>query len=573
MGPNTTTTAGAAILPRLGALGVDYVFTNAGTDFPPIIEGLVRAHQMGELDTLPKAVVIPHEHAAMGMAHGYYLMTGRPQAVILHNNVGLSNGATGAINAASGNVPVLLMSGRAPVTERGRFGARTVPVGWGQEMHDQAAMVREVCKWDYELRYPEQVSVVLDRAHAIATSTPKGPVYISLPRETLCESVPDKIVSKLDAPATIALTTTAPDPAQLKMAAAMMSQASSPLIIAQNGVGDATSFARFSAWVDEWGIAVSSWWATHLPLPTTHPSYAGSNPTEALLEADVILVLDSIAPWWPDQHELKKNVLIINMGPDPLFQRMPMRGFPSHLSLSGDTGLCISALIDEMERLPRDNGMISTRRKQLKSQSDRRRAKDSDAASERNETGITKEWLSHCLGIVLRDHHSTVFSELGLVLDFIERQDHNSWFQEPHSGGLGWSIPAALGAKLAEPDRLCAAVLGDGSYMFANPTVCHQIAQAMDTPLLIVIANNEEWGAVKRAVKGLYPEGEAVMHNEMPLTSLKPAPDYRVSATASGGWSKRVEAPTLLADALREAIGIVENERRTAVLDVGILPY
>ena len=65
-----------------------------------------------------------------------------------------------------------------------------MPIGWGQEMRDQAALVREACKWEYEVRFPEQVPELLDRALAIATSTPSGPVYLSLPREVLCEPCP-----------------------------------------------------------------------------------------------------------------------------------------------------------------------------------------------------------------------------------------------------------------------------------------------------------------------------------------------------------------------------------------------
>ena len=135
------------------------------------------------------------------MAHGYYFATGRAQAVMLHTNVGLSNGATGAINAATDRVPMLLMSGRTPTLEEGRFGARTVPIGWGQEMRDQPALVREACKWDYELRFPEQVPQLLDRAHAIAGSTPRGPVYLALPREVLCEPCPS---AELDRPPAMA---------------------------------------------------------------------------------------------------------------------------------------------------------------------------------------------------------------------------------------------------------------------------------------------------------------------------------------------------------------------------------
>ena len=212
-----TITAGGAIFTRLKSLGVDYVFANSGTDFPPIIEGLAEAQAKG-ID-LPKALVIPHEHAAMGMAHGYYLITGKAQAVMLHTNVGLANGSIGAINAACDHIPMLLMSGRTPVTEDSRFGARTVPIGWGQEMRDQTALVREACKWDYELKFPEQITGLLDRAHAIANSTPKGPVYLSLPREVLCEDIarlPD------NAPATMAPSVGAPDPSAIAASAKLI---------------------------------------------------------------------------------------------------------------------------------------------------------------------------------------------------------------------------------------------------------------------------------------------------------------------------------------------------------------
>ena len=197
--PAVAVSAGRALLERLARLGIEFVFANSGTDFPPIIEGLAEATAHGA--PVPRVIVVPHEHIAVGMAHGHYLATGRPAAVIVHTNVGLANSAIGAINAATDRVPMLLMSGRTPTVEAGRFGARTVPIGWGQEMRDQAALVREACKWEYELRFPEQMPSILDRALAIAMSTPTGPVYLSLPREVLCEPIAADLVA---GPASIA---------------------------------------------------------------------------------------------------------------------------------------------------------------------------------------------------------------------------------------------------------------------------------------------------------------------------------------------------------------------------------
>ena len=149
------TSVAEVYLALLKARGIDWLFANAGTDFAPIIEALVRGGKAGL--AMPEPVVVPHENAAVGMAHGYYLVTGRPQAVMVHVNVGMANALMGLLNAARDNVPIFFASGRTPPTESGRLGSRDLPIHWGQEMYDQAGMLREYVKWDYELRYGEQV--------------------------------------------------------------------------------------------------------------------------------------------------------------------------------------------------------------------------------------------------------------------------------------------------------------------------------------------------------------------------------------------------------------------------------
>ena len=563
----TRVTAGGAIFPRLKALGVDYVFANSGTDFPPIIEGLAQAAEAG-ID-LPKALVIPHEHAAMGMAHGYYLISGRAQAVMLHTNVGLANGAIGAINAACEHVPIILMSGRTPVAEQGRFGARTVPIGWGQEMRDQTALVREVTKWDYELKFPEQVPELLDRAHAIAESTPKGPVYLSFPREVLCEEIP---AEGLESPSTMRASRSGPDAASIATLADWLAQAEAPLIIAQRGSGDDEGFAAFADWVADWGIAVCSWWATHLSIPTDHPCHVGDDPGPWLAGADVVLILDCLAPWMPDAHQPAATARVANMGPDPIFSRYPVRNFRSDLSITGENAQTIPALIAAMADLPRDDARVAGRRDELTRASAANRARIVDGTQPRGNM-LTKACVSRVLGEVLdaQGTESSVFSELGTMLGALPRRRRQSWYQEPHAGGLGWSFPAVMGAQLADPDRLCIATLGDGSYMFANPVACHQIAEALALPVLILILNNGEWGAVRRSVIGLYPDGAAARANVMPLTALSPSPDFCKIAEASRAYARAVLEAEDLRPALESALAAVREEKRCALLDIRVV--
>src|SRR5690606_37661758 len=144
-------------------------------------------------------------------------------------------------NAATDQIPVLMMSGRTPVVEQGRFGARTVPISWGQEMRDQAALVREACKWDYELRFPEQIPELLDRAHAIANSLPHGPVYLRVPRELLWAPGPAGALAREPA---IAPATPGPAPEAIARAAALLAGAARAVVFAQRGAGGAEGFGR-----------------------------------------------------------------------------------------------------------------------------------------------------------------------------------------------------------------------------------------------------------------------------------------------------------------------------------------
>src|SRR5947208_5526747 len=176
-------TAADVLLASLRRHGIEYFFANPGTDFPPIVEGFARAKASGA--EVPQPVLVPHENLAVAMAHGAYLMTGAPQALMVHVNVGTANTINLLANAARDRVPLVLMAGRSPIMEAGAFGARSRPIHWAQEMFDQAGMVRELVKWDYELRNPAQAGAVVARAVEAAMAAPRGPVYLMLPREPL----------------------------------------------------------------------------------------------------------------------------------------------------------------------------------------------------------------------------------------------------------------------------------------------------------------------------------------------------------------------------------------------------
>jgi acetolactate synthase-1/2/3 large subunit len=183
---------------------------------------------------------------------------------------------------------------------------------------------------------------------------------------------------------------------------------------------------------------------------------------------------------------------------------------------------------------------------------------------------MTKGWAARCVGAFSEKHDGTVVSELGCGLADMTYTRPDRYYQEPHSGGLGWGLPTALGIQIADRDRLVIATIGDGSYMFANPVACHQIAEAYDLPVLTVVLNNAGWNAVQKATKALYPDGAAAKANAMPMTSFTPSPDFTKTAEASRAYTERVEDAAELPAALERALHVIRTERRQALLDVQI---
>jgi acetolactate synthase-1/2/3 large subunit len=555
-------TAGGAIFRRLHELGVTRVYVNSGTDFPPIIVGVAvaEAHEL----PLPESIVVPHEHVAMSMAHGHFFATGQPAAVILHTNVGLANGAIGAINAATDHVPMILMSGRTPATESGRFGARTVPIGWGQEMRDQAALVREACKWDYEVRFPEQIPELLDRAYAIATSTPKGPVYLSLPREVLCELCPEEALA---APPAMSAATVAPNPSDIAEAARLLADAERPVIIAQRGAGTPAGFAALAELAELFSIPVCQWWAAATAISSEHPMDVGGDPRAWLAEADAVLVIDSLAPWMPDAHPMPDSCRVVQLGPNPLYSRFPVRNFRSNISIATETGPGLVALAAAMRGL--EPGRDRSARRGAIEQANHARLSRLAASVDVGDGPMTKASVAHCIGEAIRGRRATVVSELGAPLEPLRLVDHDAYRQEPHSGGLGWGLPCAMGIKLADPERLVVATMGDGSYVFANPVAAHHVGEAHGVAVLTVILNNAGYAAVQQSVTGLYPTGYAAKADVVPLTALSPSPDFKLVAESCRAWAETIKTASELPGALQRALAQVDAGRQ-AVLDVHI---
>ena len=174
-------------LEGLNDIGIEYLFSNFGTDHAPLIEEMARWKKAGR--SYPKVLNCPHENTAMHMAAGFAMATGRGQAVMVHVDAGTANSAMAMHNARRGRLPLVLMAGKAPYTVRGELpGSRDNYVHFIQEPFDQSGIVRPYVKWEWTLPSGVMTKETLRRAHTVAHSDPMGPVYLMLPRETLTQT-------------------------------------------------------------------------------------------------------------------------------------------------------------------------------------------------------------------------------------------------------------------------------------------------------------------------------------------------------------------------------------------------
>ena len=547
----SNTMSAHAYIARLAERGIDYVFANAGTDFAPIVEALSQSTAA----RAPRFITVPHENVAMAMAHGYYRIAGKPAAVMVHVTVGTANSINGVINAARDNVPVLLAAGRTPITETGSIASRNRPIHWGQEAFDQGGMLREYVKWDYELRAGQPVEAVVDRALDIAMSEPRGPVYLTLPREVLSSPA---VKPRRDTVRPLGSIAPAPARAAIEQAAALIAKAELPLIVTSSLGRVPEAVSALAALAQEFALPVVQPEARDMNLPSDHPMHLGYDPGVLLPKADVVIVIDSVVPWMPRNHQPRRDAKVIHISADPLETRYPFRELEADLLIAGSSLAAVSMLHETLAEAVRSGrATIESRRKALGA------LREEIAGNRRklietvkDQTPIHPAWLGACINQV-KAEDAVVISELGAPLPSLHLTQSSTYMGALLSGGLGFGLGAGLGAKLAAPQREVIVTLGDGSYMFGNPLPYHFVARAEKLPTLTVVANNQSWLAVRQSTLDVFPDRHAAKANVMALTELKPSPDYEKVIETCGGRGEKVEAPGDLVPALRRGLDAV----------------
>ncbi len=563
-------TASTAMLEALQEAGVSYIFANFGSDHPALVEAIAEARALGR--PIPAVVTCPNEMVAMSCAHGYAQLTGRAQAVVVHVDCGTLSLGGAVHNAAKARVPVFVFAGLSPFTQEGEArGSRNEFIQWIQDVYDQRGIVRQYMKYDNELRTARNVKQIVHRSLQFAHSDPKGPVYIVGAREVMEEETETVAIDGADWPP-IAPTPLA-DAAVADLVDAI-EKAARPLIVTSYLGRNQSAVTELVRFCGRLGVGVLESVPSTVNFPHNDPLYQGNHwnhpfQNRALAEADLILVIDSDVPWIPTVSRPNDTAAIAIIDVDPLKQSTPLWYIKARQCYRADAATALAQFNARLDRVGIDEKAAGRRRRHY---ARRHRERKADLARLEPPGGevVTPEYLTACVrrqvgldAIVVNEG----ITNNHVICDHMAREKPGTMFGIGH-GSLGWSGGAAIGMKLAAPEKTLVVMSGDGSYMFSQPSTVHWMARRYRTPFLQIIFNNRGWKAPKFSTLAVHPDGFASRAGDLDL-SFDPPPDYSgIAAAAGGAFARVIKRPEEVEAGVAEGLRAVLDEQRCAVLDV-----
>ncbi|HVW84891.1 MAG TPA: thiamine pyrophosphate-requiring protein [Bryobacteraceae bacterium] len=555
-------TTATAFLEALRDAGVEYIFANLGSDHTALIESLAEAKAAG--DTMPRLITCPNEMVALSAAHGYAQATGRPQAVFVHVECGTQALAGAVHNAAKGRAPVLIFAGMSPMTQEGELrGSRNEFIHWLQDVFDQRGIVRQYMRYDNEIRTGVNVKQVVWRALQFARSDPQGPVYLTAAREVLEQEVSPVRADPADWPV---VSPGAAAPEFIESLARDLNAAQRPLIVTSYAGRKVEAVAELVRLAERGGIGVLDSVPNCVNFPADHPMYQGVQGNEprqsrVLAEADLVLAIDSDVPWMPTVNKPRDGAAIYHIDVDPLKERIPLWYIQARHIARADASTALRQVVEMVRPNP-------GREKHYAALHEEWRA----GLCAREEPG-TAEFLTSRIRRHLNDE-SVVLNEgitsYKAIAEHVGPRPPARMFTSG-GGSLGWHGGAAIGFKLAWPEKTVVALTGDGSYLFSVPASVHWMARRYQTPFVQVIYNNGGWRSPRLSTVSVHPDGYASQGADIGVAFEEPADYAGIAAAAGGAFARTVRDFGQLDAALDEAFHAVRVEKRCAVLDV-LLP-
>jgi acetolactate synthase-1/2/3 large subunit len=567
--PNNRHTTARYFLEGLQETGIRYLFSNLGTDHVTLIDEMARLQAEGQ--AMPEVVLCPHENVAIHMAGGYAAVTGQGQGVMVHVDAGTANAAMGMHNLMRARLPVLLMAGKAPYALHGEVpGARDNYVHYVQDPFDIASLVRPYIKWEYNLPSGVVAKEAVRRAHSVMHTEPAGPVYMTLPRETLIEPwTPGQVKSFPAARYGAVRMGALPAEVTLQIARELMA-ADNPLVITSYLGRKPEAVQALEALAELCGIRVVEFSPSWLCISRESPCFFGFDPTPLLPDTDWGLLLDIDVPWLPHQTRAREDTRWVHIDVDPIKKDFPAWGFASDVRWPADCAQALRDLHQAVQSLADDafHQKVVHRMAGWRAQQQQRLERVAAAAANAGpEDALNPAWVCAQIGLQLRPDDVVINEAIRnspAVLQQIPRTRPMS-FLGGAGGGLGYSAGMALGVKLARPHDRVVHIEGDGGFHFSTPTSVYAVAQAQGLPIFTVVLDNGGWQAVKEAVLRVHPDGPASQAGEFQARLEGEKRQFEQVAKAFGAHGERVTRAEDLPAAIARCLQALD-EGRAALL-------
>jgi benzoylformate decarboxylase len=531
-----------ALLELLKQEGVRVMFGNPGTTELPLMDALAAEQEL-------RYILALQEAPAMGMADGYAQASGQLAVVNLHAAPGLGNALGMLYDAQKAGAPILVTAGQHE--QRFNF---TEPLLWA----DLPTIARPFVKWSEEVRRLQDLPRAIHRAAKTALAPPMGPVFLSLPGDILTDSAeldmgrPSRVAPGIRG-----------DAKAIGQAAALLVKARNPVIIAGDAVPQGDALRELVALAEALGAPVyDEGMASRTMFPSLHPLYRGAlvrlpAAIHTLLSQHDMLVsigADLFTLSLPDEVEsMPQDYPVVHLDTNPWELA---KNYPEQVSILGEPKVTLPELTAAVHgaRSAAESSAATRRLEQVRAEGITSLAKlhaQADAVADRRP--IHPLALMQAIGRLLPDDavviDETVSSGTGLRR-FLRSDDPQSFFGL-RGGGIGWGLPAAIGVKLALPDRPVVALIGDGSAMYTIQGLW--TAARENLRMVFVIINNYSYRILKQrtnAMKGLAAQAD----NYVAMDLDKPRVDFVSVARGLGLTAHNAATLADLGDLLRQAL-------------------
>jgi len=557
-------------------LGIDYIASNPGSSF----RGFQESISVYGGNKKPEFLTCLHEESAAAMAHGYAKIAYKPMAIAVHGTVGLQHAAMAIYNAYCDRAPMIIFAGNHMEASDRRPGAE-----WSHSALDCVKLVRDFIKWDDIPLSLTHYSESLQRAYKIATTPPLGPTAIVLDGHLQEMDTHGKV------PPLPNYVQSAPphgDMGALTEAARILANAENPVILAGRAARTPAGLEHMVALAEALQAPVSG--DGRMNFPNTHYLYQGGR--ALIRQADVILGLENRDMWGQvnsmrdlvhrtSSRVARDDVKLISLGADDLFMQSNYQTFqrflPVDLAINGDTEASLPFLIEEIKRQ-----MPQARRAKLKDRAEKYRVAYAKGREEEriaaargwNDKPVSMYRLNMELYDVIKDRDWSFLSQLNGAMGLWPMTRHYHHIGGSGGAGIGYELPASVGAALANRDhgRFSVAIQPDGDFLFAPGVVW--TAAHHRIPILWVMHNNRAYHQEVMHLQRMAARRQRGNNNQAKIGNVfeDPFVNFAKLAEGFGVYSEGpITNPDDLGPALKRAAAIVDSGM-PALVDVVCQP-